>query len=666
MVERSPGLLVVIATFLLGSFLVFGSAVPTAAADGNEPPTARIDDITFPARANRTLTFEGAGSDTDGSIVRYEWDFDGDGTYDWNSTENGITTHSFTLPGNYTPSFKVKDDGGNWSVEANVSLTVRASEETSGGNGGDGNGTEEPLLPSYLSWAIMGFLALILVVSVARAAMARRAPKVSVPQGIQTSTEEFQCAVCGVDTQPGERTCTVCGAIHPKVWRPVDAEPGAATARKPKPEKPARKSRFAARRQAKAKAALDAVRSGPPNYIVEEIFHIHHDGRVMNHIGQVDSGTDFDLVGGMFSAIMDFVKDSFGRPGFLGAIEYGDNKILIEMGRYSFLVVVVYGDTPQKLREHTNEALTRTETYLTGVIEQWNGDRELMTPAREFIAPLVMETAGVTRKQVEAALADEGVKLVSAWEYYQGCIRLKVACVNHTSTVVTDLKVDIDYDRHLLRWDHHEPDFHREGSVIHMGIIEGGGKKTVAVAFDPLMCQRTSLNALASFKDARGELNTATMKRRLVEVVCPLFFTPDNASTATLRRLVEDKLTYKDSKLYRIPDRMKPAKALDMAKQTLEGRDVKFVKQYIQPEPFKAEAWYYGVTKVKKEEMVVRVGIDEQAGLISLFAAANQSASLVGLLAELGHDMVKLAARQGVTLKSVTDQLVKDELLNAS
>ena len=103
-----------------------------------------------------------------------------------------------------------------------------------------------------------------------------------------------------------------------------------------------------------------------------------------------------------------------------------------------------------------------------------------------------------------------------------------------------------------------------------------------------------------------------------------------------------------------------------MAKKTLEGRDVKFVKQYIQPKPFNAEAWYYGLTKVKKDEMVIRVGIDQEAGLISLLAAANQSASLVGLLAELGHDMIKLAARQGVTLKAVTDQLVKDELLAAS
>ena len=646
--------------------LSLGLPKPTG-AESNKPPTAYINDISpFPAEANASLDFVGTGLDTDGSVVMYEWDFDGDGEYDWNSSDTGETKFTYTVPDTYEIRFRVLDNNGNWSEVVTSSVLVTPDTQSNGQFQEPESDDDGALLTSAQTVILLGVIGLVVVLGVTRTILVQRKARIVIPPGAQTTPDHFQCAVCGVDTIPGERTCTICGAIHPKVWSPAKTKPQAADVKKSKADKPRKLTRRQARSKARAKAELAVDQEAPLKYIVEEIFQIHHDGRVMNHIGQVDSGTDYDLVGGMFSAIMDFVKDSFGRPGYMGAIEYGDNKILIEMGRHSFLAAVVYGEAPRKFREQVTEALARTETYLSGVIESWTGDRELMIPAREFLAPLVMETAGVTRLEVAKALAGEGVKLTSAWEYYQGCIRLKVACVNHTNTVITDLKVDVDYDRHLLRWDHHEPKFDQEGSVIHMGIVEGGGKKTVAVAFDPLMCQKTSLNALASFKDARGELNTTTMKRRVVEVVCPLFFTPENASTAILQRLVEDKLDYKDSKVFTIPERLKPVKALEQAKQTLEGRDVKFVKQYIQPEPFKAEAWYYGVTKVKQDEMVIRVGIDQESGLISLFAAAKQSASLVGLLAELGHDLIKLAARKGVILKAVNDQLVKDELLAAS
>ena len=60
-----------------------------------------------------TVTLDGSGSyDIDGSIVLYEWDFDGDGTYDWigDSTTLGITNHTYTTPGTYNAKLRVADD----------------------------------------------------------------------------------------------------------------------------------------------------------------------------------------------------------------------------------------------------------------------------------------------------------------------------------------------------------------------------------------------------------------------------------------------------------------------------------------------------------------------------------------------------------------------------
>jgi PKD repeat protein len=52
--------------------------------------------------------------DPDGYIVLFEWDFDGDGTYDWDNatagTETGTATHVYELAGTYYAKFRATDN----------------------------------------------------------------------------------------------------------------------------------------------------------------------------------------------------------------------------------------------------------------------------------------------------------------------------------------------------------------------------------------------------------------------------------------------------------------------------------------------------------------------------------------------------------------------------
>lgn len=63
------------------------------------------------AYVNEDVAFNGNGID-DGEITLYQWDFDGDLIYDWESTTNGITTHSYDQPGIYFARLQVTDDDG--------------------------------------------------------------------------------------------------------------------------------------------------------------------------------------------------------------------------------------------------------------------------------------------------------------------------------------------------------------------------------------------------------------------------------------------------------------------------------------------------------------------------------------------------------------------------
>ncbi|MFN8204770.1 MAG: PKD domain-containing protein [Solirubrobacteraceae bacterium] len=78
------------------------------------------------------MTFDAStSSDPDGKIVKYEWDLDGDGTYESTGTDP-TTTHTYTAAGDVTAGVRVTDDGGATST-AIVTLHVTESDAGAGG-----------------------------------------------------------------------------------------------------------------------------------------------------------------------------------------------------------------------------------------------------------------------------------------------------------------------------------------------------------------------------------------------------------------------------------------------------------------------------------------------------------------------------------------------------
>ena len=74
-------------------------------------------DNIFPIAGNsyykEDVLFAGSGRDPDGRIVSYEWDFDGDGTYDVITSEKSkLYQQDFTSPGSITARLRVTDNDG--------------------------------------------------------------------------------------------------------------------------------------------------------------------------------------------------------------------------------------------------------------------------------------------------------------------------------------------------------------------------------------------------------------------------------------------------------------------------------------------------------------------------------------------------------------------------
>ncbi len=67
-----------------------------------------------------------ASSDLDGSIVKYEWSFDGDDNYEVDAGTTAASTHTFGSPGDVTVKLRVTDDSGGTTVLAQTVRVTRA------------------------------------------------------------------------------------------------------------------------------------------------------------------------------------------------------------------------------------------------------------------------------------------------------------------------------------------------------------------------------------------------------------------------------------------------------------------------------------------------------------------------------------------------------------
>ncbi|RLF55771.1 MAG: hypothetical protein DRN28_02470 [Thermoplasmata archaeon] len=79
----------------------------------NRPPTADAGHDLY-VDPGQPVIFNGISYDTDGKIVLEEWDFDGDGKFDWNSTATSSPpTYTFFEPNrSYRAVYRVTDNGG--------------------------------------------------------------------------------------------------------------------------------------------------------------------------------------------------------------------------------------------------------------------------------------------------------------------------------------------------------------------------------------------------------------------------------------------------------------------------------------------------------------------------------------------------------------------------
>ncbi len=117
--------------------------------DSNIPPVASIS---LPALIYDSLptVLTGSGTDVDGTVVLYEWDFEDDGTFDTSNPSSGVENHLYTA-GTHRAKLRVTDDKGAIGLAAAtfsvISLPSNRVYMAPAANGGSDANNGGPLTP---------------------------------------------------------------------------------------------------------------------------------------------------------------------------------------------------------------------------------------------------------------------------------------------------------------------------------------------------------------------------------------------------------------------------------------------------------------------------------------------------------------------------------------
>ncbi len=142
-------------------------------------------------------------------------------------------------------------------------------------------------------------------------------------------------------------------------------------------------------------------------YVVEDIFLVHSDGRLVNHQSRKPlDEIDEDIFSGMLTVVQDFVRDSFRQRTTVGLkrLEFGESKIIIERGAFVYLACVLLGEEPKLLPLYMAEIINDIEREYGERLEKWSGLLSELKGIETVIRKLIFYTAEeVIRGPSEAA-----------------------------------------------------------------------------------------------------------------------------------------------------------------------------------------------------------------------------------------------------------------------
>ena len=144
----------------------------------------------------------------------------------------------------------------------------------------------------------------------------------------------------------------------------------------------------------------------PFRRVIEHVYLTSAGGVPLVHLsGRVNQDKDPDLIASMFTALQNFMDDSFHDVGIgkVRSIEVGRrHHVAFGRGRWVLLYVVYRGRESNRLERRIDELVTEIEARYADLLKDWDGDMDEVRGVRTF---LEREWAVPSREPLPALVA---------------------------------------------------------------------------------------------------------------------------------------------------------------------------------------------------------------------------------------------------------------------
>ena len=237
---------------------------------------------------------------------------------------------------------------------------------------------------------------------------------------------------------------------------------------------------------------------------------------------------------------------------------------------------------------------------------------------------------------IKAGKRKKALKIIREYEFIGGQVRFKVGLVNNTNNPLTNFKISFDLPD-ALKWVLYEPDkYERKGDSILISKLGKNEKKTVSLYLEPINCMESPVNATISFFDVNDRPQAIPMKPKMISISCPIFFTKEVANIARVKKL-QRSLTLRDKKIFPIVNDDALSLFFSTTLSVLGNYDIKLISREFSEEERFGEAWFYGITKVKKNRIITYIILDGENKTLEIEVSADDHGQITGFLAEIGN-----------------------------
>lgn len=236
---------------------------------------------------------------------------------------------------------------------------------------------------------------------------------------------------------------------------------------------------------------------------------------------------------------------------------------------------------------------------------------------------------------------DSPLRIARETEFYQGYIRFKMSVSNESPHLIGDITVELIFDDKLLYIAEHD-DYPIQNGKFVIGNIYGSKSKSITILFEPLTCSKaTDIKCQINYTDHEGKMASTFMVPKEITVVCPIMKTDQDINIGRLKEFIEN-LPNCDSRVYQVQSNFDIKKLATLAREVVEKHDVRHIRTLHTRDNKTCEIWYYGRTKVTKDDIVIKISILAESHTMELFSATRSAETLTGLLAEIGRDLKKI------------------------